>query len=157
MSFRNFFYFVVKDSRIYTKLQAEIDQAYEQGQLKLPVPYSQAVKLEYLQACIKESLRLHPALGWFFPRTVPKEGVEIGGKWFKGGTELSMTPSVVHWTEEAYGKDAKEFRPERWIECSEDERRILERNLISFGSGSRMCIGLCFSLPQVDDCNAETN
>lgn len=45
-----------------------------------------------------------------------------------------MDPQVLHRRSEAYGADAKVYRPERWLEADEETKKIYERNLITFGS-----------------------
>ena len=52
-----------------------------------------------------------------------------------------MSPFVVQRTEAAYGPDAEIFRPERWLDQSEETLKMLNRNLITFGSGTRICLG----------------
>jgi cytochrome P450 len=42
-------------------------------------PLSVANKMAFLQACIWEALRLHPAVGMSLPRTTPQGGIEIDG------------------------------------------------------------------------------
>lgn len=41
------------------------------------VTYAEASKLTYFQACLKESMRLQPAVGMHLPRAVPKGGCSI--------------------------------------------------------------------------------
>jgi len=41
---------------------------------------------------------------------------------------------------EFWGKDAAEFRPERWLE-SEEKTRQLEKQLNVFSYGPRSCVG----------------
>lgn len=51
------------------------------------------------------------------------------------GTPISMTPSLLHRLEE-YFPEPNVFRPERWV-----ENPRLDRYLLSFSKGSRMCLG----------------
>ena len=44
-----------------------------------------------------------------------------------------------------FGEDAEEFNPERWLE-SEERTREMEKYLITFGAGSRTCVGKNISL-----------
>lgn len=44
-----------------------------------------------------------------------------------------MSPYVVHRRPEAFGDDAATFRPERWLEPDEATKKVMERNLITFG------------------------
>lgn len=50
-----------------------------------------------------------------------------------------MSPYVLHHSTSAYGPDAGEFRPERWIEAGDEQRRDMENYLITFGTGTRVC------------------
>ena len=132
--------FLVRSPEIYRKLVQEIDEAFDTGDISLPIKYSQGVKLPLLQACIKETLRLHPPASMSLPRFVPPEGAIIDGMAFPAGTTVSVSPFVLHRTEEAFGPDAEVWRPERWLDLDEEERRAMERCNMSFGGGSRQCI-----------------
>jgi cytochrome P450 len=127
----------------------QVDDAFQDGTLTTPVPYSKAAQLPYLQACIKESLRLHPPISMELPRIVPEEGMLLCGKFVPGGTSVGCSPYIVHRQKEAYGEDAEEFRPERWIEADRAEkeggdggetRRRLERFYFTFGGSTTSCI-----------------
>lgn len=131
---RSVFRYIIGDSRIYAKVMQEIDEAVESGALQFPITYADATKLEYFQACLKETLRYHPAIPWSLPRTVPAGGAHIAGHFFPAGTEVAMSPFVWHRQTAAFGEDARVFRPERWIEADVAQRRDMEHNLITFGS-----------------------
>ncbi|KAK2767051.1 hypothetical protein FQN54_006369 [Arachnomyces sp. PD_36] len=118
-------------------LLTELDSA----NLPSPVSWDVAHKLPYLDACIKEALRMNPAIGIPLERVAPAEGMEICGKYFKPGTVLGVNAWVVHNDNEVYGEDAPIWRPGRWVEASEDERKDMERTLFAFGGGSRICLG----------------
>ena len=127
----------------------QIDDAFTDGTLSTPVPYSKAAQLPYLQACIKESLRVHPPIAMELPRIIPAEGMLLCGRFVPGGTSVGVSPYIVHRQEEAYGEDAKLFRPERWIDADKAEkeggdggeaRRRLERFYFTFGGSTTSCI-----------------
>lgn len=76
ISFRSLFYHLMRTPAAYEKLQAEIDQAFEDGRLSEMPTFQEASKLPYLDACIKEGLRVYPgaqlcesAAHQFFPST----------------------------------------------------------------------------------------
>ena len=52
------------------------------GQLSSPVTFQEAQKLPFLQACIKEGLRIHPVTGLPLARVVPDGGATIAGQFF---------------------------------------------------------------------------
>lgn len=52
--------------------------------------------MSFLQACIKESLRLHPATGLPLARVVPKGGVNLLGRDFNEGVSPITTAFMDH-------------------------------------------------------------
>lgn len=56
------------------------------------------------------------------------------------GTPVSMTSMIQH-TNEGLFPDPKEFIPERWLLEDGRQNYALEKHLISFGKGSRACLG----------------
>lgn len=123
----------------YEKLVEEIDKAYSDGKLSSPhITYAEAMKLPYLVACCKEGMRMHPSVGLGMPRHVPEGGKQICGRFFPGGSRVSMNAAVVHFDEGVFGSDAAEFNPDRWIS---DSAANMDRHMLHFGGGSRTCIG----------------
>lgn len=64
---------------IELQLRTEIDGVGE------VTSYQSALKLPYLQAVIREALRLHPATGLPLGRVVPRGGTVIVGKYLPEG------------------------------------------------------------------------
>lgn len=141
--------YLVGNPRAYERVQQEVDQAFETGRVSEPSAYNAAVKLEYLQACIKETLRLHPPISMSLPRLVPPGGDVIDGHFYPGGTIVGVSPYIVHRDRSIWGQDALEFKPERWLNINEEQRRHLERNFFSFGGGARQCIGKNISMMEI--------
>ena len=52
------------------------------------IPFKDTQSMPYLQACIKESLRLHPATGLPLARVVPDGGATISGTFFPAGVSV---------------------------------------------------------------------
>lgn len=117
------------------KLQAELDEALPSDN----VPNFEQVKnLKYLDNCIQETLRIHSTSSQGLPRLVPPgPGVEIAGHHFPQGTVLSVPAYTMHHSKEIWGKDADEFRPERWDKVTERQRGAF----IPFSYGPRSCVG----------------
>ena len=95
------------------------------------ITFKQTRSLPYLDACIKEAGRLHPPFGLPLERVVPPEGATVCGQRFNGGTVIGMSPWVVHRDKDVYGKDAGVWRPERWLECDNEQRRRMEAGLLT--------------------------
>lgn len=153
------FYFLLKFPRVLENLRKEIDEFargggfrdYETGL----VTWTESQKLPYLDACIKEAFRLHPAAGLPLERIVPPQGAEIAGHFVKGGTIVGCSAWVIHRRKEIWGDDVDDYRPERWIAGDgpgqPDANMVKERNgmLFQFGMGSRTCLGKNISLLEI--------
>ncbi|KAJ5601138.1 pisatin demethylase [Penicillium lagena] len=89
-------YHLLKNPDSMKALLAELDNA----NLPSPVPWDIAHKLPYLDSCIKEALRMTPAIGIPLERVAPEEGIELCGKHFECGTVLGVNAWVAHRNEE---------------------------------------------------------
>ncbi|KAJ6439194.1 cytochrome P450 [Purpureocillium lavendulum] len=151
------FYYLLRNPRSLIRLQTELNEAgsrnlfsdYETGL----VTWGESQKLPYLDACIKEAFRLHPAAGLPLERVVPEPGAEIAGRFVKGGTIVGCSAWVIHRRTEIFGDDVNDYRPERWIPGSGETelRRVREMNgyMFQFGMGPRTCIGKNISLLEI--------
>jgi cytochrome P450 len=110
------------------KLQAELDNAFTNGQLSLPIRYAQASKLPFFAACVKEGMRLHPSVGLHLPRIVPEGGCQLAGHYFPAGSRVGVNPTVIHRNAAVFGEDANQFKPERWL----NKARISEMEVSCF-------------------------
>lgn len=94
-------------------------------------------KLVYLDAVIKETLRLYAPLPASEPRTLPDRDSIIDGYTIPAGTVVSMSPYSLHRNADVF-RDPLQFDPERWFG---DDVATLNRWFWAFSSGGRMCIG----------------
>jgi len=121
-------YYLLKHPEALQKLRDEIDDFESSGRLgRDAVRFKEAQEMPYLQAVMKEALRLHPASGLPLWRVVPKPGAEISGKLFPTGTIVGVNTWVAHANEDVFGSDAEAFRPERWIEAGKKGGDMLKR------------------------------
>jgi cytochrome P450 len=125
------------------RLVSELDRTCASGNLTSPIRYTDAAKLPYLSACIKEGMRLHPSVGLTLPRYVPKGGTVLAGKYIPEGTTVGINANVYHYDTSIFGDDAAEFKHERWLD---DTSARLEKHLLYFGAGTRTCLGKNVSL-----------
>ncbi|KAE9372197.1 cytochrome P450 [Stipitochalara longipes BDJ] len=140
-------YHLVKYPQTYKALQNEIDTAAKQGQVSDPVTFKEAQDLPYLQAVIKEALRIHSATGLPMQRVVPPAGTTIAKHFIPAGASVGINAWVAHRNAAVYGPDAEQWRPERWLEFEEQGRGAeVEKYALAFGMGSRTCIGKNISL-----------
>ena len=131
ISLRAIFYYLCRNPATYRKAQAEIDKAAHDGRLSDPVTFAEAQALPYFQAVVKESMRLHPAVGAQLERFVPSGGVNIGDIVLPEGTILGANPWVMGRDRDVYCSDADSFRPERWLEASEEQLKLMDRSFLA--------------------------
>ncbi|VUC37794.1 unnamed protein product [Clonostachys rosea] len=122
------------------------------------IPYVMLAKLPFLNACIKEALRLHPSILWQLPREAPASGIEIAGHFIPPSATLSMSPVAHNRDKTIFGLDADEWKPERWITGkinSESNIREMDKYNTTFGYGARVCIGRNLALVEIHKIIAE--
>lgn len=126
----------------YKSLQREIDQGIAAGSISSPIKDSEARKLPYLQAVIKEGLRIWPPVTGLMSKTVPPGGDILNGVFVPGGTEVGYCAWGLQRIKSIYGEDADMFRPERWLECDADKLKEMNRNVeLVFVYGKWQCPG----------------
>ncbi|KAL5080130.1 hypothetical protein RYX36_008551 [Vicia faba] len=105
-------------------------------------------KLVYLQAIIKETLRLYPPAPFSSPREFT-EDCTIGGYHIKKGTRLMPNFWKIH-RDPSVWPNPLEFNPERFLTSHKDvDVRGQNFQLLPFGSGRRMCAGMSLGLNMV--------
>ncbi|KAF2084174.1 cytochrome P450 monooxygenase-like protein [Saccharata proteae CBS 121410] len=117
------------------KLKRELEDAWPLLDSGTPSA-KELEKLVYLDAVIKEALRLSLGVVSGLPRIVPAGGAKIAGTAVPGGTIVSSGSTFVHYNATIF-PEPREFRPERWLEDSD-----LDYWLVSFSKGPRMCLGI---------------
>ncbi|KAL5363848.1 amino acid permease-domain-containing protein [Aspergillus floccosus] len=98
-----------------------------------------ADKLHYLDAVIKETLRLYAPLPGSEPRWSEKDEV-VDGYHVPARTIVSMSPYCLHRNERVF-EDPVKFNPDRWLGPSEQVGEM-KKWFWAFSSGGRMCIGM---------------
>lgn len=137
----------------YLSLQREIDAASASGDLSLPIATdAEARALPYLDAVLREAIRLHPPTISPSKLSPIKLGEEKGGTdtvcgfQVPGGTQIGANVPGLLRSKMIFGLDASCFRPERWLSAGEgtDESRLrrMETTLdLVFGAGQFQCMG----------------
>lgn len=123
---QSFFFHLLSDKRVYAKLLDEFAQATSDGTIPLSgnITWNEAQRLDYFQACLKETMRLRPAVGLNIARIVPPEGAELDGEFFPGGVHVAVNGWVLHRDKATFGQDADAYRPERWLTDVEEARKM---------------------------------
>ncbi|KAK1547879.1 hypothetical protein CPAR01_01846 [Colletotrichum paranaense] len=140
ISMRTCLFYLAANSGVLAKLREEIDNFYNVNTLKAPISHLETQKLPYLQAVIKEAIRLLPSIVFQLPRHTPPD-FKVRGIKIPVNTMIGISPIAQNRDQEIWGSDANEFPPGRWLE-NEDKTRYFDRSTMTFGgSGPRMCMG----------------
>lgn len=84
---------MVRSPQALKRARDEIVTAQSNGRCQdRVVSYTDAQKLSYFQACIKEALRVFGTNHMGLPRVAPVGGLTIGDRTFPAGTVLSIHP-----------------------------------------------------------------
>ncbi|KAF8021736.1 hypothetical protein BT93_G2013 [Corymbia citriodora subsp. variegata] len=104
-------------------------------------------KMDYLQAAISESLRLYPSVP-IDHKEVIEDDVFPDGTVLKKGTKVLYVIYAMGRMEAIWGKNCREFRPERWLR---DGRFMSESayKFTAFNGGPRLCLGKDFAYYQM--------
>nr|BAC53891.1 cytochrome P450 [Petunia x hybrida] len=96
-------------------------------------------KVPYMQAVVKETFRLHPPLPFLLPRKATQDTKFMGYDVPKG-TQIFINAWAIGRDPECW-HDPLDFIPERFI-GSKIDFKGLNYELIPFGAGRRMCVGV---------------
>ncbi|XP_059314784.1 (S)-N-methylcoclaurine 3'-hydroxylase isozyme 1-like [Lycium ferocissimum] len=132
---------LLRNKEVLNKLYSELKKVINSN----PIQESTIFQLPYLNACIKEVLRLHPPIA-FLPHyasetcqvmhyTIPKDSLVFVNLW-----AIGHDPKI--WD------DPFSFKPERFLNSNLDFKGQ-DFEFLPFGAGRRMCPGLPFATKQV--------
>ncbi|KAI8620679.1 cytochrome P450, partial [Chytriomyces sp. MP71] len=127
----NVFLRIAQDARVMERLQQEIDQHV--GREGTPL-LEDLPRFKYLDNVFRETQRVHPVVPGV--GRIAAADTEIAGYKVKQGTEVFVSFTGLLGSEDIWGCDAAEFKPDRW------DGQINELAFIPFGSGPHMCPGM---------------
>lgn len=120
----------------FRKLRDEIDQIVGRSRR---VEEADLNKLPYLDAVVKETMRLHPSLPMLLPRNSIQD-TEYMGYFIPKNTIVFVNVWAIHRDPDAW-EDPLSFKPERFFNSNVDAKGK-HFELLPFGSGRRSCIGI---------------
>ena len=82
--------------------------------------------MPYLQAIIKEGLRIWPPVVGLMAKEVPKGGDVFKGQYLPEGTHIGYCAWGIFRRKDIWGEDAQEYRPERWLDSTPEKLREME-------------------------------
>lgn len=101
-------------------------------------------RLRYLDAVIRETLRLYPP-AYAIGREVV-EPFELGGYVLPRGAQILVSPYGMQRSASFY-REPERFRPERWL--NGETTQLPRYAYLPFGGGQRICIGNHFALREL--------
>jgi len=135
---------LIRNPQMMKRCQEEIDSAVKGEQRTLKE--SDLQNLPYLQAVVKEILRLHPSVPLLVPRTAA-EACEIEGYYIPKNARLLVNAWGMQRDPDLWERPL-EFDPDRFVGNSVDMRGA-DFQFIPFGAGRRICAGMNMGIRMV--------
>lgn len=106
-------------------------------------------QLVYLEAALKETLRLFPSVP-FNAREALSDTVLVDGTFVPKGTMLSFPAYAMGRMESVWGKDVEQFKPERFIDPATGKlTNASAYQFNAFYGGPRMCLGVTLAMMEM--------
>ncbi|PQE06966.1 cytochrome P450 protein [Rutstroemia sp. NJR-2017a WRK4] len=122
-------YYILANDDIHARLEGELKDVMTLWPDRVP-SWTELEKVEYLQAVIKEGLRL--------PRVFPNDALQYKTWTIPAGVPVGMSSYLMHTDPTVYPKP-DEFNPSRWIGSIDP---AMHRSFVPFTRGSRNCLGM---------------
>lgn len=125
----------------HPEVQARIQEEVERELQGQPPDFAALRKLTFLNAFIKESLRLYPPAVVTFRRL--EEDLEFGGYSIPAGATFCISIDAIHKNESVW-ESPYELKPERFL--AENEQKNISNSYVPFGVGIKGCMGGKFGM-----------
>jgi len=151
-------YSLTQNKQIQTKLRQELSK------ISTDNPTMDDLNgLPYLDAVVRETLRLYPAVHNLFraaakddciPLSKPftdRKGIVKNEIRIRKGQSIVIPVAIINRDKSIWGEDSAEFNPERWENIPDAATSIpgAWANLMTFNGGPRACIGFRFALIEI--------
>ncbi|MFC1747847.1 cytochrome P450 [Pseudomonadota bacterium] len=129
-------HYLIKEPAYQAQLQQEIAEKTEGLDLRDPKSLDQ---LPLLSAVIQEAMRLMPVAPLLYMENIHDQNIE--GYDIPAGTMLTLLVSQAG-HEAANFPTPEAFKPDRWLNMTDEEKKHHGKTLMHFGSGARLCPGM---------------
>ena len=141
---------VIATPDVYNRLQDEIDVAIRDGRASSPITDAEARRLPFLQACIKEGLRMWPPVSGVMPK-VSETDSTVCGVYIPAGTNVAWSARACLRDRDIFGADSNAYRPDRWLLADEEQYRSMDQAAdLAFGVGKWGCLGRPIALIELN-------
>ncbi|RLN75716.1 hypothetical protein BBJ28_00001801 [Nothophytophthora sp. Chile5] len=130
------------EQKIRDELLVNLPRLFQaNGNGNAPPTMNEVQQLTYLEATIKESLRLNPVAP-LIGRIAMQDATLSDGTFIAAGTRVVIPTFAIARLQSIWGEDAAEFKPERWIDSQSGKlRTVSPYKFIVFLAGPRACLG----------------
>nr|QHG62886.1 psoralen synthase [Kitagawia praeruptora] len=131
---------LIKNPKVMSKLQNEVREI---GKGKSKILEGDLVKMYYLKAVMKESMRLYFIAPLLSPREA-RQDLKLMGYDIRSGTQVLINAWAIA-RDPSLWDNPEEFRPERFLNSPIDYKG-LHFEYLPFGAGRRGCPGIQFAM-----------
>ncbi len=135
-------YLLSRHPPMYLRIRQEVDKLL--GTDTIASRQSQLHEMDFTEACIHESMRLHPVAPIIGSEAL--EDIVVADTIVPKGTLILLIPRVAA-VSELYFSQAADFTPERWLEPTSENN--VKKVSIPFGAGPRMCPGRFLAIEEI--------
>jgi len=149
-TFNEICYFLARNVDAQDRLFHELEPSF-------PTSYDEVKQIGYLEGVIKEALRLHSSTSFNLQRVTGPQGLQLpNGVRIPPRVNIGSPAGAINQDSRVFGTDSELYKPERWMQgeketfdAYQERRKLMERTDLSFGHGSRTCIGKNIALMEM--------
>ncbi|GAP91441.1 putative cytochrome P450 [Rosellinia necatrix] len=137
-------YYILTQPDVLERLREELRQPMKRWPVDVP-SWTDLERLPFLQAVIKEALRVDFGVMTRLPRISPDLSIQYGHYHIPAGVPVGMSSYFMHTDAEVFPEPLS-FKPERWLG---DVNPLMNRNFVPFTRGSRTCLGSNLAMAEI--------
>ncbi|KAL4756283.1 cytochrome P450 [Aspergillus foveolatus] len=142
-------FYILDRPEIRSRLRDELRETMADWPNRVP-SWAELERVTYLQAVIKESLRLSYGVMHRLPRISPDVSIQYRDYTIPAGIPVGMSAYLMHSDPTVY-PSPNEFIPERWLGPINP---AMHRSYVPFCRGSRNCLGMNLAMAELSLCLA---
>eukprot|EP00746_Dinoflagellata_sp_MGD_P023991 gnl/MRDRNA2_/MRDRNA2_156307_c0_seq1.p1 gnl/MRDRNA2_/MRDRNA2_156307_c0~~gnl/MRDRNA2_/MRDRNA2_156307_c0_seq1.p1 ORF type:complete len:588 (+),score=71.03 gnl/MRDRNA2_/MRDRNA2_156307_c0_seq1:68-1831(+) len=132
-------------SGCFAKVAGEVQREFTSSGTADNLTYEALARLRYCDACIRETIRLHPPVP-FDPKEAFTDDCLPDGTLVSKGDFVCYNPYGMARDTGLWGADAEEWKPERWTKMEHEPSVYLH---CAFQAGPRICLGRDMAILEV--------